>query len=113
MEEKEFYSIKEVSEMLGIPNYVLRYWEKEFAFLKPRRNRLGRRFYTQKDIDIARMIKTVLYDQGYTIAGAKKKLATITEGPEQLALPLMDVSKLIKGMKEIKEELQEISALLG
>lgn len=109
MEEKEFYSIKEVAEMLGIPAYVLRYWEKEFPMLKPHRNRLGRRFYSRKDIDIARMIKVILYEQGYTIAGAKKKLATLTEGPEQLSLPLKDTTKIVK---ELKEELKEIRAKL-
>jgi len=108
--EKEFYSIKEVAEMLDIKPYILRYWEKEFAILKPRRNRLGRRFYSKRDIDIVRMIKVMLYEQGYTIAGAKKKLATITEGPEQLTLPLKDTMKIIK---ELKEQLQEISAMLG
>uniref|UniRef100_A0A7C4TAY1 MerR family transcriptional regulator n=1 Tax=candidate division WOR-3 bacterium TaxID=2052148 RepID=A0A7C4TAY1_UNCW3 len=110
MMEKEFYSIKEVAEMLDIKPYILRYWEKEFAILKPRRNRLGRRFYSKRDIDIVRMIKVMLYEQGYTIAGAKKKLATITEGPEQLTLPLKDTMKIIK---ELKEQLQEISAMLG
>ncbi len=109
MIEKEFYSIKEVAEMFNLPAYVLRYWEKEFAILRPRRNRIGWRFYTKKDIDIIRMIKVILYDQGYTIAGAKKKLATITEGPEQLSLPLANANKIIK---ELKEELKKISAML-
>jgi len=109
MDEKEFYSIKEVAEMLGIPAYVLRYWEKEFPMLRPHRNRLGRRFYSKKDIEIARMIKVILYEQGYTIAGAKKKLATITEGPEQLSLPLKDTMKIVK---EVKEELREIRSKL-
>ncbi|MEO0142723.1 MAG: MerR family transcriptional regulator [candidate division WOR-3 bacterium] len=109
MMEKEFYSIKEVAEMLGLPVYILRYWEKEFAILKPRRNRLGRRFYTKRDIEIIRLIKVILYEQGYTIAGAKKKLATIKEGPEQLVLPLRDTTKIIK---EVKKELMEISTML-
>ncbi|MEO0122818.1 MAG: MerR family transcriptional regulator [candidate division WOR-3 bacterium] len=109
MAEKEFYSIKEVAKMLEIPAYVLRYWEKEFPMLRPHRNRLGRRFYSQKDIEIARMIKVILYEQGFTIAGARKKLASITQGPEQLTLPLSDAVKIIK---EVKEELKEIRSLL-
>ncbi len=109
MAEKEFYSIKEVAEMLEVPSYVLRYWEKEFPMLKPHRNRLGRRFYAKKDIDIARMIKVILYEQGYTIAGARKKLASITQTPEQLTLPLTDAMKIIK---EVKEELKEIRSML-
>ncbi|MCX7995317.1 MAG: MerR family transcriptional regulator [candidate division WOR-3 bacterium] len=109
MAEKEFYSIKEVSQMLEIPAYVLRYWEKEFPMLRPHRNRLGRRFYTKKDIEIVRMIKVILYEQGYTISGARKKLASITQGPEQLTLPLSDALKIIK---EVKEELKKIRSLL-
>lgn len=109
MVEKEFYSIKEVSEILEIPPYVLRYWEKEFPVLRPRRNRLGRRFYSKKDIEIARMIKVILYEQGYTIAGARKKLATITEGPEQLVLPLKDMIKIIK---EVKKDLMDIRDII-
>ncbi len=109
MDDKDFYSIKEVAEMLSVPAYVLRYWEKEFPMLRPHRNRLGRRFYSKRDIDIARMIKVILYEQGYTIAGAKKKLATITEGPEQLSLPLKDTMKIVR---ELKEELKEIRSKL-
>jgi DNA-binding transcriptional MerR regulator len=110
MTEKEFFSIKEVAEMFGVEPYVLRYWEKEFAILRPRRNRIGRRFYSKKDVDIVRMIKIILYDQGFTIAGAKKKLATITEGPEQLSLPLRNSVKIIR---EVKEELRKISDVLA
>jgi DNA-binding transcriptional MerR regulator len=73
MVDKEFYSIKEVADMLELKPYILRYWEKEFSILRPKRNRVGRRYYTKKDIDIVRMIKNILYDQGYTIAGGKKK----------------------------------------
>ncbi len=110
MAEKEFFSIKEVAEMLQLKAYILRYWEKEFAILRPKRNRVGRRYYTKKDINIVKTIKNILYEQGYTIAGAKKRLAEITEGPEQLALPLQKRDKLLK---DIKEELVKIRELLG
>lgn len=109
MTEKEFFSIKEVADMLSLKPYILRYWEKEFAILKPRRNRVNRRYYSKKDIDIIRMIKSVLYEQGYTIAGAKKKLLTLTEAPEQLSLPLRNKSKVLR---EIKEELKKISGMI-
>lgn len=112
MAEKEFFSIKDVADMLQLKPYILRYWEKEFAILKPKRNRVGRRYYSKKDIEIVRMIKTVLYDQGFTIAGAKKKLTTVSEGPEQLALPLQNRTKALRELKEIKEELKKISALI-
>lgn len=108
MIEKEFFSINEVAEMFSLKSYILRYWEKEFAILRPRRNRVGRRYYSKKDIDIVRTIKTILYDQGFTIAGAKKKLATITEGPEQLSLPLHNAVKILKGIKEELNNIREV-----
>jgi DNA-binding transcriptional MerR regulator len=110
MTEKEFFSIKEVADMFALKPYILRYWEKEFAILKPKRNRVGRRYYSKKDIEIVKLIKTVLYEQGYTIAGAKKKLVRLSDAPEQLSLPLRNRSKLLK---EIKSELQKISNLLN
>ncbi|UCG90949.1 MAG: MerR family transcriptional regulator [candidate division WOR-3 bacterium] len=109
MPEKEFFSIKEVADMLQLKPYILRYWEKEFAILRPKRNRVGRRYYSKRDIDIVRMIRNILYEQGYTIAGAKKKLATMSEGPAQLVLPLRNGAKILK---EIREELEKISKKL-
>lgn len=112
MAEKEFFSIKEVADLLKLKPYILRYWEKEFAILKPRRNRVGRRYYSKKDIDIIRTIKHVLYEQGFTIAGAKKKLATVSEEPEQLSLPLRERIKVMKEIKAIRDDLKKISTML-
>ena len=109
MPEKEFFSIKEVADMLELKPYILRYWEKEFSILRPKRNRVGRRYYTKKDIDIVRMIKNILYEQGYTIAGGKKRIIQIIEGPEQLSLPLKNRNKFLR---ELKEELKKISHIL-
>ncbi len=109
MAEKEFFSIKEVADMLDLKPYILRYWEKEFAILKPKRNRVNRRYYSKKDIEIVRLIKNILHNQGYTIAGAKKKLVLLSEEPEQLSLPLRSSSKLLR---EIREELKKISAMM-
>ncbi len=110
MTEKEYYSIREVAELLEIKPYILRYWEKEFAILRPKRNRVGRRYYSRKDIDLIRSIKRILYEKGYTIAGAKKKLAMVTEGPEQLSLPIQSSGKILK---EIRDELVLIREMLG
>jgi DNA-binding transcriptional MerR regulator len=110
MTEKEFYSIREVADMLEVQPYILRYWEKEFAVLKPKRNRVGRRYYSRKDIDMIRSIKKILYEKGYTIAGAKKKLAVVTDGPEQLSLPIQGGMKILK---EIRDELVNIRETLG
>ena len=73
-QEKLYYSIKEVSQITGIPAYTLRYWEKEFPKLKPKKSKKGQRTYTRKDIDIIKYIKELLYERGYTIKGARDKL---------------------------------------
>lgn len=109
MIEKEFFSIKEVADMLELKPYILRYWEKEFSILRPKRNRVGRRYYTKKDIDIVRMIKSILYEQGHTIAGAKKRIVQMIEGPEQLSLPLRSKNKVLR---EIQEELKKLSNMM-
>ncbi|MEM6456999.1 MAG: MerR family transcriptional regulator [Acidobacteriota bacterium] len=74
MAKKRAYKIGEACRLLDIQPYVLRYWEKEFPFLKPEKSRSGQRVYSAQEIAIIRRIKALLYDDGYTIAGAKKKL---------------------------------------
>ena len=74
---KIYYSISEVSEITGIKPYVLRFWEKEFPILKPKKNRAGNRSYQLKDIDTINQIKHLLYDDGHTIEGARAKLKNI------------------------------------
>ncbi len=69
--KKLYYSISEVSRLVGEEHYVLRYWETEFDQLKPQKNRAGNRIYTQKDIAVIRAIKKLLRDNRYTIDGAK------------------------------------------
>jgi len=69
-----FYTIGEACKQVGIQPYVLRYWETEFPFLQPEKSRSGQRVYSERELDIVRRIKELLYDEGYTIAGAKKKL---------------------------------------
>jgi DNA-binding transcriptional MerR regulator len=71
---KLFYRIGEVSRLTGLEPYVLRYWETEFPQLKPDKGKSGQRLYKKKDIDNILHIKRLLYKDGYTIAGAKKKL---------------------------------------
>ncbi len=74
MARKLFYKIGEACKILDVQPYVLRYWETEFPLLKPDKSRSGQRVYSQREIDIIARIKQLLYDEGYTIAGAKKKL---------------------------------------
>lgn len=69
---KLFYKIGEVSEITKLPAYVLRFWESEFSFLKPKKSRGRQRVYVQRDIETALEIKRMLYEEGYTIAGVKR-----------------------------------------
>src|SRR6202042_322821 len=102
VQKRLYYKIGEACKALGIQPYVLRYWETEFPDLSPSKSRSGQRVYSEKELEVIRRIKELLYDEGYTIAGAKKKLegelltgsggeAVILpseEGLDQPALPL-------------------------
>jgi DNA-binding transcriptional MerR regulator len=81
--KKLFYKIGEACKFLDIQPYVLRYWETEFPVLNPGKSRTGQRVYSDKEIEVIRRIKVLLYEEGYTIAGAKKRLDQ--ELPELMA----------------------------
>src|SRR5258705_12213705 len=74
--EKIYFKIGEVCELVGVQAHVLRYWETEFPMLSPQKNRSGQRSYRRRDVEIALRIKQLLYEEMFTIAGAKKKLQT-------------------------------------
>jgi len=74
--EKIYFKIGEVCDLVGVQAHVLRYWETEFPMLSPQKNRSGQRSYRRRDVEIALRIKELLYDELFTIAGAKKKLQT-------------------------------------
>ena len=79
--QKLFFKIGEVCEIAGVQAHVLRYWETEFPMLAPQKNRAGQRTYRRRDVEMALRIKELLYDEQYTIAGAKKKLAIEMRAP--------------------------------
>ncbi len=81
--EKLFFKIGEVCDIAGVQAHVLRYWETEFPMLQPQKNRAGQRTYRRRDVETALRIKELLYDEQYTIAGAKKKLAVELRGPNR------------------------------
>ena len=74
IQDKKYYSISEVSELCNIKSHTLRFWEKEFKDLKPVTRKGNRRYYQTQDIQLVKKIQTLLYDQGMTIAGAKKNI---------------------------------------
>ncbi|HAD81727.1 MAG: hypothetical protein A2509_07195 [Candidatus Edwardsbacteria bacterium RIFOXYD12_FULL_50_11] len=85
---KVYHNIREVGEMTSLKPYVLRFWESEFPQLRPRLSRGGRRQYQLDDIKMVLMIKKLLYEDGFTIAGARTRLAEIREqDPDQMEIP--------------------------
>ncbi len=104
---KLYYSISEVAQITGIKPYVLRFWEKEFALLRPKKNKAGNRSYQQKDIDLINQIKHLLYEEGYTIEGAKSRLKNLRQ--DNLGPVVAEKMRLQSLLAEIRKE---ISALL-
>jgi DNA-binding transcriptional MerR regulator len=88
--EKLFFKIGEVCELAGVQAHVLRYWESEFTMLAPQKNRAGQRVYRKRDVEIALRIKELLYEDQYTIAGAKKRLANDLRAGGKLKLASSD-----------------------
>ncbi|MBL4608095.1 MAG: MerR family transcriptional regulator [Pseudomonadales bacterium] len=79
---KRYFTIGEVSELCDVKPHVLRYWEQEFAILKPVKRRGNRRYYQQKDVILVRRIRNLLYEQGYTISGARVQLDALLNSSE-------------------------------
>lgn len=92
--KKLYYSIGEVADLTALKPYVLRYWETEFSVLKPTKNRAGNRIYKDKDIKIIFHIKYLLYDQKYTIEGARNQLKALNfEEMGEIDSPKLKLSK--------------------
>lgn len=115
-QERLFYRIGEVSRMTGVKPHVLRYWESEFKVIKPHKGGSLQRLYRKKDVDLILKIKKLLYEEGYTISGARKKIKEL-ERAEPPRVPLRLVERKPKErahelLTTIREELKEIRRLL-
>lgn len=99
--EKLYYSIGEVAEMFNVNSSLIRYWEKEFDIIKPKKNKKGNRFFTIEDIEHFHIIYYLVKELGLTLKGAKKKLKENREGT-------MNNFEVVKSLKEIKSLLLEI-----
>jgi DNA-binding transcriptional MerR regulator len=97
---KLFFRIGEVSRLAGLEPYVLRYWETEFPQIKPDKGKSGQRLYKKKDLDVILQVKQLLYKDGYTIAGARKKLNGRGE-QEQLDSAIESAKKELREILEI------------
>lgn len=137
--EKLFFKIGEVCELAGVQAHVLRYWESEFPMLAPQKNRAGQRVYRKRDVEMALRIKELLYEDQYTIAGAKKrltnelrggggKLKVVEDGPTEngstsegaVSASATNYARTVaprtaeekQGLKQLASELRELLALL-
>ena len=101
---KRYFTIGEVSELCGVKPHVLRYWEQEFPNLKPVKRRGNRRYYQRQDVLVIRQIRALLYDQGFTIGGARNRL----EGEEARE----DVTQTHQLARQLRVELEELIKIL-
>jgi len=112
--DKLYFKIGEVSDLLGVEPYVLRYWETEFALLSPKKSGTGHRLYRRKDVELLLRIKHLLYDRKFTIEGARQSLHEAARGPKARSVksagaqrdlftadPLPEIRRELAGILEI------------
>ena len=123
--DKLFFKIGEVATIIGVRPHVLRYWESEFAALRPMKTRGSHRVYRRRDVELAMLVRRLLQDEGFTIAGAKKRLEAEMTGKTD-SNPSVTPSKVVVGdtpapqgddkgrqaLIEVREQLREILTLL-
>ena len=102
--DKLYFKIGEVSELLGLPTHVLRFWETEFKKIKPKRTSAGQRLYRKKDVAFILRIKHLLYEKGFTISGARQHLRSKQNIAHALAQTL--------SIRELRHELEQIRDLI-
>jgi DNA-binding transcriptional MerR regulator len=101
---KRYFTIGEVSDLCGVKPHVLRYWEQEFPQLKPLKRRGNRRYYQRQDVILIRQIRSLLYEQGFTIGGARQRLS----GDEAKS----DLTQSQQIIRQVRAELEEVLDIL-
>ena len=101
---KLYYRIGEVAEIVGVEPHVLRYWETEFRSIRPQKSRSGQRVYSRRDVNKLIRVRDLLYSQGFTIAGARKKLLQSGQEPSRAAEPALVAAR---GMRDTLLQLRE------
>lgn len=109
--DKQYFKIGEASEIVGVDAHVLRYWEAEFKIVKPLRAGSRQRLYRRQDLESLLKIRELLYDQGYTIAGARQALKVV-EPADKSGLGIESVSISSEFVGSLKQELYELKKLL-
>ncbi len=109
--KKAYYSIGEVCDLTGLKAHVLRYWETQFELLHPTKNRAGNRVFRPKEIELILLVKHLLYEQKFTIGGARQKLLDMRKGGEVLAVSRDMVDReFLAGLKQELKQVKEVLA---
>src|SRR5881275_1034302 len=113
---KRYFTIGEVSELCGVKPHVLRYWEQEFTQLKPVKRRGNRRYYQHHEVLLIRRIRELLYEEGFTISGARNRLDNLLNGEEKTEAPVrngrgmppagVDVAAIKRELRAVLDQLQ-------
>jgi DNA-binding transcriptional MerR regulator len=121
--DKTYFRIGEVARITGVKPYVLRFWESEFKMMSPPKSRSKQRMYRRRDIETILTIKKLLYEQGFTIKGARKRLIALQRGDAAISAPLEQpvrdaapsapADAQLASLAEIRDELAAIHRLLG
>ncbi|MDE3105242.1 MAG: MerR family transcriptional regulator [Acidobacteriota bacterium] len=114
--DKLYFRIGEVARLCDVPAYVLRFWESEFPQLRPNKGGTGQRLYRRRDVETARRIKTLLYDEGYTIPGARQAIKQELRNKEpMLPLTLLDAPPVadVQSLRKLQKELRDMHAMLS
>jgi DNA-binding transcriptional MerR regulator len=118
--DKLYFRIGEVARLCSVAPYVLRFWETEFTQLKPNKSGTGQRLYRRRDVEMALRVKRLLYDEGYTIAGARQAIQAESRskrggGQPELPLPQQQqsVQRLEARLHKVRKELREIMGMLA
>lgn len=108
---KRYFTIGEVSELCGVKPHVLRYWEQEFTQLKPVKRRGNRRYYQHHEVLLIRRIRSLLYEQGFTISGARNRLGDVRDAPPHD----QDAAVRLTGaeLQSLRNELNSVSDMLA
>lgn len=110
--DKLYFRIGEAAKLVGVEDYVLRFWESEFPSLRPTKSGSGQRMYRRQDIELLRRVKHLLYEEGYTIEGARKLLRTRRNGQQQADLPFAPGVSQAR-LKQLRTEIEGLLALVN
>lgn len=112
--EKIYFRIGEVAHLVGVEPHVLRYWENEFRSIRPTKSQRGQRVYSRRDVEHLRRIRSLLYEQGFTIAGAKKALRSKGLEPREESDPtLVAGTRAREALVEIRHDVEQLLRELG